>query len=84
MARSDVRVVEIDGEGVLWDESRDMYYGLNARGMIAWHMLRGGASVAQVADKLMLACGMDMADRDVVVADVKEMFEHPMRLSLVE
>ncbi len=40
--------------------------------------------MAQVADKLMLACGMDMADRDVVVADVKEMFEHPMRLSLVE
>ena len=79
----EVMVKQLDGELVLLDLARGMYFGLNATGMRIWELVgvAGGATLADVCDVLLAELDVE---RDVVEADVLRVCEELAAHGLVE
>lgn len=74
-------MVEIDGEGVVFDDETCHLYLLNPVATLVWHCLDGTVSVAELADELAGSFGADPA---TVGADVEALVSEMAANGLLE
>ncbi len=79
--RSTVTAVELDGEGVLYDEATDGTHILNATATAVWSKFDGRSSVDDITRTLSAVYGADLETVRPAVLDLTRQFG---RLSLLE
>ncbi|GEM_PF-2337755 len=74
VARAEVASVELDGEGVLYDEEHGLTHLLNPTATVVWSCLDGQSSVDELGVELAGAFGADVVTvRGDVLALVREL-----------
>ena len=81
MPREDLIVEEIDGECLVLDMERNVYFGLDPIGLFVWRSLEASPTRAQILDRLISHYGEDR--RDQITADVTQFLDHLLKEGLV-
>ena len=80
--RQDLIVEEIDGECLVLDMERNVYFGLDPIGLFVWRQLEQGATSQQALDALIDHYGED--HREQITEDVRGFLEDLLAQGLVE
>lgn len=79
--RADVAMVEIDGEGVVYDRVAERVHLLNPSATLVWSLLDGVSSLAELAAALAPATGLE---EDVLLDDLVALVARLRREGLLE
>ena len=80
--RQDLIVEEIDGECLVLDMERNVYFGLDPIGLFVWRQLEQGATSQQALDALIDHYGEER--REQITEDVRGFIEDLLAQGLVE
>jgi hypothetical protein len=71
--RADLTAVDVDGELVIYDDSRRRLHRLNPSATILWNCLDGSATLREIADDIAEALA---TDPDSVLSDIVALAAH--------
>jgi hypothetical protein len=80
-ARRDVVTVEIDGDGIVYEETRNVSHLLNPTGLLVWQLLDGTTRLDELSAELAEAFGVGFKG---VLADVVTIVEELLRRGLLD
>lgn len=79
--RSDLAVVEVDGESVVYDETNEQLHHLNGAATIIFSLCDGTSTLARMSSEIATAFGVPRAE---VTEQVKELVTELRRSGLLE
>ena len=79
--REDLIVEEIDGECLVLDMERNVYFGLDQIGLFVWRSLEARSTREQIFDALISHYGEE--NREQITADVGQFLDHLLKEGLI-